>query len=98
MPRWVDFVPTLALLTMVGNVFAGLALNPLMILFMLPTYLATIAIFLATLVRALRRNRPVPAARFRIPKAVGALLCAALVIISTARRTARYLSTLSFAD
>jgi carboxyl-terminal processing protease len=98
MPRWVDFLPTLALLTLVGNVFAGLALNPLMILFMLPMYLATIAIFLATLARALRRNRPVPAARLRMPKAVGALLCAALVLISTVRQTEMYAYTFTFAD
>ena len=53
MPRWVDFLPTLALSTMIGDLVAGLALNPLMILFMLPLYLVTILMFVATLARAL---------------------------------------------
>jgi carboxyl-terminal processing protease len=98
MPRWVDFLPTVALAAMFGGLFAGLALDPLMILFMLPLYLATIVLFLGTLARALRRNRPVPAARFRMPKAASALLCLALMLISVVRQTEMYAYTFTFAD
>jgi carboxyl-terminal processing protease len=86
-PRWVDFLPLLALALIVASVFTATQATIFVIIVSAPLYLATLALFLATLVRLFRRtqNRQVPAARWRLPKAIGALACAGLVLLSTLR-------------
>ncbi|NTU85731.1 MAG: hypothetical protein HGA45_41455 [Chloroflexales bacterium] len=92
LPRWADFVPALALVAMLAHANVGLGMDILMILLALPLYLATIVLFLATLVRVFQRrgDRRAPAARFRWLKAAGALVCAALVLLSAVRQTEMY--------
>ena len=86
-PRWVDFLPLLALALIIASVFTAMYATIYIIIVSALLYLASLVLFLTTLRRLFRRtqHRVVPAAHWRIPKAIGALVCAALVLLSTMR-------------
>ncbi len=85
LPRWVDWLPLLALVAMGGHFLASAWRSPLTILFALPAYAATSALFLLTVPRAFRRGLPPPAARWRGLKMAASAVGLVLVLFSAVR-------------
>jgi carboxyl-terminal processing protease len=106
LPRWTRFLPALAFALMVAQIAANVAFNFAFVLMSAPIYLATLVIAGAALARgsvwvarwALKRTQPSALPRFSLPRAILAVLCAALVLLGGVRLAQTYAYATSIAD
>jgi carboxyl-terminal processing protease len=98
LPRWINFLPVLAVALMVAQVAANIAFNFAFVLMSVPIYLATLLIAGAALVRgsvwvirwACKRTKAATSPRFSLPHASLAVLCAALALLGALRLVQTY--------
>jgi hypothetical protein len=98
LPRWINFLPVLALALMVAQITANIAFNFAFVLMSVPIYLATLVLAGAALVRgsvwvihsACKRTKVAAPPRFSLAQAILTVLCAALVLLGALRLVQTY--------